>query len=76
MGLTNDEALVLFDFLSRLLDDKQNLNFTDIAEDRLLNDILAMLERILSEPFSIKYKELLSQAKDRIKAIHWIHKDS
>ncbi|MHB9112293.1 MAG: hypothetical protein ACYC4D_06660 [Thermoleophilia bacterium] len=66
LELTNVEALVLFDWIKRF-----NVNeldqFEDQAEQRVLWDIEAQLERILITPLGTDYKNLLIQARNRIR---------
>jgi hypothetical protein len=66
--LTHDEALVLFEWLHRT--DEQN-NFANIiehqAEQRALWNLTSLLERGLSELFDPNYRELLEQARTRLR---------
>jgi hypothetical protein len=64
--LSSDEALVLFDFLSRY-SESNRLEVTDQAEQRVLWDVCALLERVLVEPFSDKYDDLLQGARGRVR---------
>lgn len=66
MHLSRDEALVLFECLSRF-DKSESLEFEDKAEQIVLWDIQAGLERILHEPFKSNYDELLLAARERIR---------
>jgi hypothetical protein len=66
LGLTGDEALVLFDFLSRYTDTEQLL-IEDQAEQQVLWDMCAMLERELVEPVGPNYDELLAAARNRVR---------
>jgi len=66
IDLTPDEALVLFDFLSRY-NDSDRLETVDQAEQRVLWDLCASLERVLVAPFDPKYVELLAAARDRVR---------
>ena len=63
MKLNSNEELVLFDFLSREID---NFKIEHYAESKLLNSILADLEKKLSEPFAKNYKELVEKARANI----------
>jgi len=60
--LSREQALVLFDFLSRFTD-AEHLSIEDQAETRVLWDLLADLETVLDEPFQENYAELLSKAR-------------
>jgi hypothetical protein len=64
--LTGDEALVLFEFLSRF-SDTDTLSLEDQAEARALWNLLCLLQKQLVEPFRPNYQELLRQARDRLR---------
>ena len=66
LKLTNEEALVLFDWISRFNEDDKNV-FQDQAEQRVLWDIEAMLENQLVEPLDENYNELLKSARDKVR---------
>ena len=64
IDLTQQEALVLFDFLYR--NNKDNCFaplIEDQAEERVLWNLECILEKELSEPFAENYKEMLNQAR-------------
>jgi hypothetical protein len=67
--LSRDEALVLFEWLTRT--DERTNDFGDLvenqAEQRALWNLTALLERVLAEPFSPEYRELVRQARDRLR---------
>ena len=63
--LTNEEALVLFDCLSRMNDEKE-LRFEHQAEQRVLWDIECVLEAKLVGPFKSNYDELLQKAREAV----------
>ncbi|RYD86969.1 MAG: hypothetical protein EOP50_21560 [Sphingobacteriales bacterium] len=64
--LSGDEALVLFECLSRF---KENgsLSIANQAEERAFWNIAALLEKQLVEPFSENYIELVAQARERLR---------
>jgi len=64
--LTADEALVLFEFLSRY-SNTDKLTIEDQAEQRALWNLNCCLEKILIEPFDVAYKQLLQAARDRLR---------
>lgn len=66
LELTADEALVLFEFLSRY-SDSNILAIEDQAEQRALWNLLCLLEKQLVEPFRPDYSQLLQQARDRLR---------
>jgi hypothetical protein len=65
MVLSADEALVLFDLLGRLADDGR-LAAEHPAEQRVLWNLEARLERRLTEPLDPRYSELLAAARERV----------
>ena len=64
--LTKDEAIVLFEFLTRF-SDHQKLNVEHQAEKRALWNLQCLLECELSEIFLLDFDKILSQARDRLK---------
>ncbi len=64
--LNADEALVLFELVSRFSDSDQ-LTIADQAQAAILWNLCCQLEKLLAEPFSPKYAELLSTARERIR---------
>ena len=63
--LSGDEALVLFDWIGRF-NENGDATFRDQAEERVLWNIEAMLEKSLVAPFG-DYLDLLAQARDRVR---------
>jgi hypothetical protein len=66
IDLSGAEALVLFDWLVRF-NDRQDNEFEDQAERRVLCDIEAILEKELVEPFRSDYLELLQRAREQVR---------
>ena len=64
--LEDDEALVLFEFLSRFTE-QQQLDIRDQAEQRVLWDIQADLESALPEPLAHDYDQHLQRARESIR---------
>ena len=64
--LSRDEALVLFEFLSRF-NLQQQLDIRDEAEQRVLWDIHADLESGLPEPLAHDYDRQLQRARESIR---------
>ncbi len=64
--LSRDEAIVLFDFLSRYSDSDQFL-IEDQAEERVLWNMCCTLESGLSEPFLPDFKTRLDAARDNVR---------
>ncbi len=64
--LTKDEALVLFEMLSRF-SDSDKLSIEHQSEERALWNLNCSLESILAEPFDEKYLEILQAARERLK---------
>jgi hypothetical protein len=65
--LTKDEALVLFEFLGRLNQTEHPEIFEDQAEEKTLWTLEGQLEKQLAEPFDPNYKNILNQARNRIR---------
>jgi hypothetical protein len=63
--LNPDEALVLFEWLSRV-NEGEELSFEHPAEQRVLWDLEATLETKLVAPLEPNYDELLQGARDAI----------
>lgn len=66
LDLSPDEALVLFEFLSRS-QETGAFELVDQAEQRVLWDVLASLEKALAEPFSPDYGALVAAARARVR---------
>jgi hypothetical protein len=65
--LTPAEALVLFDWLSRWAPTSAaSIPVDHRAEQRVLWDLLARLERALAEPFMPDYHERLDRARESV----------
>ena len=65
--LSTDEALVLFDFLARFNQKENKELFEDQAEQRVLWNLEASLEKLLSEPFLDEYLVLLTKARETVR---------
>ena len=66
ISLTHDEALVLFEMMSRF-SDTNKLSIEHQSEERALWNLCCLLEKIMVEPFMENYKELLKGARERLK---------
>jgi hypothetical protein len=66
LDLTADEALVLFEFLSRY-SDSERLETVDQAEQRALWNLCALLERSLVPSFDPDYADQLASARGRLR---------
>ncbi|MEW7857407.1 hypothetical protein AB2M95_15975 [Pseudomonas chlororaphis] len=66
LSLTQDEALVLFEFVSRFSDSDQ-LTIEDQAEQRALWNLCCVLEKHLSLPFEGSYADILQAARERLR---------
>ncbi|MGQ0827530.1 MAG: hypothetical protein ACT4ON_03940 [Bacteroidota bacterium] len=65
--VTKDEALVLFDFLVRFNQIKNNPLFEDQAEQRVLYDVECILEKKLTETFRKDYIDVIKEARNKIR---------
>ena len=66
LELTDEEALVLFDWLARSTGGKPAA-FVDQAEQRVLWDIESMLESVLLAPISPDYNSQLAAARETVR---------
>ena len=64
--ISKDEAIVLFEFLSRF-SEKDKLKIEHQAEQRALWNLTCVFEKILAEPFREDYLEILKEARERLK---------
>jgi len=64
--LTSDEALVLYDWLTRF-NQRAEMDFADQAEGRVLFDLEALLEKALVAPLQPDYADLLAQARSNVR---------
>jgi len=67
--LTKDEALVLFELLSRFSENDNKEIFQDAAEEKALWVIEEQLEKILVEPFKPNYQDIIQEARNRIREV-------
>ncbi len=65
LQLSNDEALVFFDWIKRF--NESTASFADQAEERVLWDLEAILEKQMVEAFSDDYEQLLVAARNRVR---------
>jgi hypothetical protein len=72
INLSDDEALVLFEFLAREIDDNLEKRLDTLinhpAEFWALNSVHGALEKILVEPLASNYGELVALARQRVMA--------
>jgi hypothetical protein len=66
LTLNKDEALVLFEFLARI-SSSGDWSVEDSAETRVLWNLESQLEKVLVEPLSTDYVELLRAARDKVR---------
>lgn len=64
--LTSDAALVLYDWLTRF-NQREETAFADQAEERVLFDLEAMLEKALVAPLQSDYAALVAQARSHVR---------
>jgi hypothetical protein len=65
LALSRAEALVLFELLSRY-SDKDVLSIDHPAEQRVLWNLCARLEKMLTEPFASNFGEILERARNAV----------
>jgi hypothetical protein len=64
--LTSDAALVLYDWLTRF-NQRADIDLADQAEERVLFDLEAILEKALVAPLQSDYADLLVQARSHVR---------
>ena len=67
IGLSREQALVLYDWLARKGAAVQPAAFEDQAEQRVLWDLESALESVLDEPLRADYRELIAAARARLR---------
>jgi hypothetical protein len=67
LELTDDQALVFFEWIGRL-DERDAFPVEDPAEEHVLWCLHGQLEKALSEPFRADYRQLVKQARARVRA--------
>lgn len=65
--LSKEEAIVFLNWLFTFNEKKHTDLFQDQSEERILWDFEAILEKTLDETFSNNYKEILTDARNKIK---------
>jgi hypothetical protein len=74
LTISKDEALVLFDFLERFNETEQSEVFEDQAEQKTLWILEGQLEKQLVEPFNPDYKDIIKEARNKIRDGEWKEK--
>ncbi len=67
---SKSEAIVLFDFLVRFNKQVPKELFVDQAEQRVLWNLEAYLEKQLTEPFLDNYPEIVERAREELRFGH------
>jgi hypothetical protein len=62
-----EEAIVLFEFLSRLNEKENKELFEDQSEEKMLWLLEGQLEKKLVEPFMPNYRRILLEARNQIR---------
>jgi len=65
--ISEEEALVLLEWLHNFNEEEHPTLFQDQAEQRVLWDMEAELEKVVSVTFDINYQEILSKARQKIR---------
>jgi hypothetical protein len=64
---SEEEVLVLFEWLHNFNEEEHPTLFQDQAEERILFDLETELERVISTTFDNNYQEILSKARQKIR---------
>ena len=67
LELSEDEAIVLLEWLHNFNEKERPTLFQDQAEERILFDLEAELEKVISGTFADDYKSIITKARDRIR---------
>lgn len=67
LAVSKGEALVLFDFLARFNEAEHSDVFEDQAEQKTLWVLEGQLEKQLDEPFKPDYKDIIMEARNKIR---------
>ncbi len=65
--LTKEEAIVLFEFLARIIEKEDSIVFDDQSEQRVLWNIESILEKKLNDPFLLNYSEIVEWARENVR---------
>ena len=65
--LNKDQALVLFEFVARFNERNYKELFEDQAEQKMMWLIQGQLEKVLVEPFMPNYKDIVKEARNKIR---------
>ncbi len=70
ISFDKDEALIFFEWLSKLSDDEKNHNkiFSDSIEEKIVYELESILEEAIPEIFESDYKKKVLLAKKRIES--------
>jgi hypothetical protein len=70
LSLTRDEAIVLQEWLARVVDDENAIGIADTVEDDAevwsLDAVLILLEQALDEPLEENFEKILKAARKRL----------
>lgn len=76
LRLTSDEALVLFDWIHRMEDERYaNVPVAHKGELAALWHLNAVLETVVVESFSADYRELVEAARERLRRFAFSDED-
>jgi hypothetical protein len=67
LEFSEDEAIVLLEWLYNFNEKERPNLFQDQAEQRILFDLEAELEKVVSVTFKSDYREILSKARQKIR---------
>jgi len=67
LTVTKDEALVLFEFLVRFNQSEHPDIFADQSEQKTLWILEGQLEKQLVEPFRPDYRDIINEARNKIR---------
>lgn len=67
LTLTKEESIVLLDWLARFNSQDHATLFEDQAEQKILYDLEAVMEKVVDATFASDYIKRLQEARDKIR---------
>jgi hypothetical protein len=69
LELSEEEAIVLLEWLHNFNEEERPTLFQDQAEERILFDLEAELEKVVSNTFDSNYQEVLLKARQKLRDV-------
>jgi hypothetical protein len=69
IGFSEEEAIVLLEWLHKFNEEERPTLIQDQSEERILFDLEAVLETVVSTTFDTNYQEVLLKARQKIRDV-------